>query len=276
MLIFLIIISSLIAVISLQILIFALALHLLIKLFKVKTSNFRIALKVISIYFFILIVFAISVFIIRFYIIPDSTEVIYVALLILFILVSFISLLVLLKKYYEPSLLILIIIFLLFNLFEIGFSYLLTPAVSYFHSNLFEPFTAATESMSPTIEPGDYLLIKKFNNQYKRGDIILAKGATIGLKADFIKRIIALPNEHIKIQDGEILIDDKILRIKYIKGNISGNVDLVLKEDEYFVLGDNIEKSYDSRHFGPIKKDDILGKVIWGFRIKELKVLDLY
>lgn len=273
MLIFLIIIFSLIAVISLQILIFALALHLLTKLFKVKNANFRIALKVISIYFFILILFAISVFIIRFYIIP---EVIYVALLILFILVSFISLLVLLKKYYELSLLILIIIFLLFNLFEIGFSYLLTPAVSYFHSNLFEPFTAATESMSPTIVPGDYLLIKKFNNQYKRGDIILAKGATIGLKGDFIKRIIALPNEHIKIQEGEILIDDKILRINYIKGNISGDVDLVLKEDEYFVLGDNIEKSYDSRHFGPIKKDDILGKVIWGFRIKELKVLDLY
>jgi signal peptidase I len=265
MLIFFIIISSLIAIISLQILIFALALHLLTKLFKVKNAGFRVALKVISIYFFILIVFAISVFIIRFYIIPNSIEMIYVA-----------SLLVLIKKYYAPSLLVLIIIFLLFNLFEIGYNYLLTPAVSYFHSNLFEPFTAATESMSPTIEPGDYLLIKKFNKQYKRGDIILAKGAVIGLKGDFIKRIIALPNEHIKIQEGEILIDDKILRINYIKGNISGDVDLVLKEDEYFVLGDNIEKSYDSRHFGPIKKDDILGKVIWGFRIKELKVLDLY
>jgi signal peptidase I len=82
----------------------------------------------------------------------------------------------------------------------------------------------------------------------------------------FIKRIIGLPNEKIRIQDGEIAIFDHqgnktVLKENYLPLNIKtfGDLEVVLEPNQYFVLGDNRNYSFDSRAWGSLAKERIIG-----------------
>ena len=82
-----------------------------------------------------------------------------------------------------------------------------------------------------------------------------------------------LPGESVKIIDGTVYIDGVGLDELYLAGtHISGSMECipnsiscVLQEDQYFVMGDNRGRSSDSRHWGPISLDDIVGKVWFGY-----------
>ena len=87
-------------------------------------------------------------------------------------------------------------------------------------------------------------------------------------KQYYIKRIVGLPGEVVVIRDEGITIKNKghpdgfPLEEEYLPGeNTYGNTSLALGSDEYFVLGDNREASSDSRRWGPLKKEYIVGKV---------------
>lgn len=131
-------------------------------------------------------------------------------------------------------------------------------------------------SMTPTLCEGQLGIYVKSNSlmgNLNRGDIIIFERQIAETKKDkYIKRIIGKPNEHISIKyDGSIYINDKEISQRFLEENQFDytyqtinlkNMDLVLGEDEYFVLGDNRQVSYDSRYFGPIKKEAIKGKLI--------------
>ena len=124
-------------------------------------------------------------------------------------------------------------------------------------------------SMNPSLKEGQYVLLdKKYyrSNPVRRGDLIAFKSEPTGEKY-LIKRIIGLPHEFVEIKDSEVLIDKKRYRtIKEIKIiNNSTYFGLELHEKEYFVLGDNLDNSFDSRKLGGIKSSDIIG-LIW-FRL---------
>ncbi len=271
MLIFLIILLTL----GVQFFIFAGALHLFAKLFKVENVKFKTTLKIFSIYVaanlgFIFASIAGNYTFSNLY--NSASNIILKIIVALFIfslifLIFYYFLYRLFKKYYQTQWKIFIKIFILFTIFGLAWDYFI---VGYVRVYLFEPFFVKSESMEPTFLINDYLIVKKFNNKYQRGDVALFRGSAIELKDDFIKRIVALPNEHIQIKNGNILINNRVLSEGYIKKEIVGNVDIALGNDEYFILGDNIERSYDSRSFGPIKKEDILGKVTWGLRLRNL------
>lgn len=82
-----------------------------------------------------------------------------------------------------------------------------------------------------------------------------------------IKRVVALPGERFRLEDGQIYIDEVPLEESYIKGTTQGNLDIVLPADNYLVLGDNRENSLDSRDstVGFVKKKDILGSVFFRY-----------
>jgi len=127
---------------------------------------------------------------------------------------------------------------------------------------LVQPHRVKGASMFPTYKDGELLLVEKVSYKiYKpsRGDVIVFK-APGEVKVDFIKRIIGLPGENVKVDNGKIYINGKRLNEKYEKQVTTGNVDLVLGPDQYFVMGDNRGGSSDSRVFGPIKRDTIEGK----------------
>lgn len=136
---------------------------------------------------------------------------------------------------------------------------------------IIQPFYVKGASMEPNFHDKDYLIINEFTYRVsapQRGDIVIFKNPR-NTKEFFIKRIIGLPNEKIKIYDNKIFLyndgypDGAIIEEIYLPegGDTRGNEIVELKENEYYVLGDNRNHSLDSRVFGSINKNLIIGKV---------------
>jgi len=131
-----------------------------------------------------------------------------------------------------------------------------------------QPFVVFGESMSPTFENGDYLIIDqvsyKFNTP-QRQQVIIFKYPNDTTKF-FIKRIIGLPDETVEIIGSDVFIKNSEhpegfkLEENYIVNNGNNNVVKKLGENEYFVMGDNRNASSDSRIWGSLEKSFIIGK----------------
>ena len=135
---------------------------------------------------------------------------------------------------------------------------------------VFQPFFVKGQSMEPNFSSGDYLIVDEISYRFRepaRGEVIVFVSPQNSSQR-FIKRIIGLPGETVGIQEGAITIDtgsqqfllDESL---YLPENqlTQGDVQVVLGEDEYFMLGDNRDFSFDSRRFGTLRKEKIIGKV---------------
>lgn len=118
-------------------------------------------------------------------------------------------------------------------------------------------------SMSPTLKDGTPMLIS-LNAEIDRKDVVVFEQE--GESKYLVKRIIGMPGETIQIKNNVIYIDGKpltdVVTIKMDDYGIAAEP-VVLGENEYFVLGDNRNNSSDSRVFGAISGDDILGEVIY-------------
>lgn len=130
-------------------------------------------------------------------------------------------------------------------------------------------------SMYATLDDNDYLIANKIDYRLhppQRGDIIILRPPTDNSK-DFIKRVIALPGERLLIRDGVVYINGRRLDEPYLpeawttlnNWPANGTDGMVMPPNDYFVMGDNRNRSQDSRIFGPINRDRIDGKA-W-FRI---------
>ena len=138
---------------------------------------------------------------------------------------------------------------------------------------LIQPFYVKGASMEPNFYDHEYLIIDEITyrlSEPKRGDIVVFKYPK-DPKQFFIKRVIGLPGETVKIDGGIVNItpidgDEYVLTEQYIPDNIetrlpvSGYGQLELGEDEYYLLGDNRDQSLDSRVFGAVKGDYIVGR----------------
>ena len=126
-------------------------------------------------------------------------------------------------------------------------------------------------SMYPTVTDNDYLVATKIDYRLhapQRGDIIIMRDPYDSSR-DFIKRVIAVPGDHILIRQGQVFINGHLLRETYINselwtenadwplGQTTSSEGVLMKTDEYFVMGDNRNHSSDSRVFGQIRRDQI-------------------
>lgn len=136
---------------------------------------------------------------------------------------------------------------------------------------VFQPFIVKGESMVPNFQSGDYLIVDEISYKIAdphRGDIVVLK-YPLDQSQRFIKRIIGLPGETVDINNGVITIISKegqsmVLDEKsYLSGpqDTEGEVHMTLSDKEFFVLGDNRPFSYDSRRWGVLPKEDIVGRV---------------
>ncbi|MGM0629337.1 MAG: signal peptidase I [Patescibacteria group bacterium] len=133
-----------------------------------------------------------------------------------------------------------------------------------------QPFIVNGASMDPTFEHGQYLIVDQLTYRFKepqRGDVIVFRYPN-DHKQFFIKRVIGLPGEEIEITNSSVVIynekypDGKTLKEPYVE-NITTHQrpqKTELERQEYFVLGDNRPKSSDSRSWGTLKKDLIVGR----------------
>lgn len=142
---------------------------------------------------------------------------------------------------------------------------------------LFQPFFVKGESMAPNFSDGDYLIVDEISSYFngpQRGEVIVFRFPD-NPSQRFIKRVIGLPGETIEINDSKITIskneESKILdESPYLASSVKtkGVLKITLKNNEYFVMGDNRNFSFDSRSFGPVPKDKIIGRVFlraWPF-----------
>lgn len=150
-----------------------------------------------------------------------------------------------------------------------------------------QPFVVSGASMDNTFQNGNYLIINEISYKFetpKRGDVIVLRVPPKGLalqnlneskKVYYIKRIIGLPGETVEINGDEVKITNaenpkgKVLNEPYIYINktvpsifSSIHLKITLKDDEYFVMGDNRHNSSDSRLWGVLPRANITGKTL--------------
>ena len=122
------------------------------------------------------------------------------------------------------------------------------------------PVRVDGDSMKNTLKNGDILLLYKLGS-INRLDIIVLDEEKDNEK--IIKRVIGLPGETVAIKKGKIYINDKVIDDEYAYGQTSDYNKVTLRDDEYFILGDNRLISKDSRYFGPIKDNEVKGKIVF-------------
>ncbi len=137
---------------------------------------------------------------------------------------------------------------------------------------IFQPFFVRGASMEPNFENGEYLIINEIGYKLgdpQRGDVIVFRYPQDPSQY-YIKRIIGLPKERVEIKNNSITVfNNKFSKGKaldesfYLPSNefTKGEVRINLEENEYFVLGDNRAFSSDSRRWGTLSGDYLIGKV---------------
>jgi len=173
--------------------------------------------------------------------------------------------------------------------------------VIFFRFFVIQPFYIIGSSMLPDFHEGEYLFIDEASYHLRapdRGEVVvfrhpdeactafvksnqLLKTVVQGPCKSYIKRVIGLPGETVVVENGKVTVINEanpnglVLDEKYIETGIKtlGNLRVTLAKDEYFVLGDNREPnaSSDSREWGPLTKDYIIGRA-W---LRLLPVTDL-
>lgn len=137
---------------------------------------------------------------------------------------------------------------------------------------LIKPFYVKGASMEPSFYDKEYLIIDELSyrlGEPGRGDSVVFK-YPIDPRQFFIKRIIGMPGERVLIMDGIVKIYNQdnpegiVLYEPYIPSGVKTlqDTDIALEDDEYFLLGDNRTASLDSRAFGPVKEEFIVGRTL--------------
>lgn len=121
------------------------------------------------------------------------------------------------------------------------------------------PIVVQGESMVPTLDGGEVMILKKYDTNYERFDIVVVNKSVEG--DNLIKRVIGLPGETIRYRNNTLYINDKVFEDVYAYGDTGNFQEITLGEDEYFLMGDNRAISLDSRALGIIKKQEIEGTV---------------
>ncbi len=136
---------------------------------------------------------------------------------------------------------------------------------------LFRPYQVNGHSMDPTFQNGEYVLTNLVSlrlEELKRGDIIVFH-APPDKEKDYIKRIIGLPGDRVKILEGQVYVNGtKVDQSSFLPATVRTNSgsflgegdEVVVPEGQYFTMGDNREFSSDSREWGFVTKQAVIGK----------------
>ena len=151
-----------------------------------------------------------------------------------------------------------------------------------------QPHQVNGQSMVPNFQNGEYLLTDKVSYKFglpKRGDVVVfhapdSANCPTGTGCDFIKRVIATPGETVELRDNIILVNGQPLPEPYLPsdfvtepGDYSRNRTMMMEDGEYFLVGDNRSHSSDSRAWGPVPIDRIVGRaflVYWPISVAGL------
>ncbi len=133
---------------------------------------------------------------------------------------------------------------------------------------LYQPVRVEGTSMLPRLEDRDRLFINKFVYHFEdihRDDVVVFHYPRDPEKS-YIKRVIAIPGDRLRIDHGRVFLNGKLLHEPYVPEKYRDTrsmPEMVIPEDEYFMMGDHRSISSDSREFGPVDRDLIYGKAVF-------------
>lgn len=175
----------------------------------------------------------------------------------------------------------------------IGVALLLALAIQ---ALLVKPFRIPSESMVPTLEVGQRVLVDRVSFRFSdpdRGDVVVFKppaGASMGMECgvehpgdqacpeptdgeseeNYIKRVVGVPGDRLKVIDGIVYIDGEPLDEPYIRPDQSCQIcnlpqEITIPPDHFFMMGDNRGSSQDSRVWGPVPEDSVIGNAFFTY-----------
>jgi signal peptidase I len=128
-----------------------------------------------------------------------------------------------------------------------------------------EPLLVRGNSMRPTLEPGQRIAVGSVRRTPRRGEVVLLRRP----EREMVKRVVGLPGEHVRLVDGRLEIDGRPVAEPYAVGRPARQgvveLDVGLGGDELVVLGDSRSHSTDSRAFGPVRLQDVIGIVRFAY-----------
>jgi len=133
---------------------------------------------------------------------------------------------------------------------------------------LYQPVRVEGTSMLPRLEDRDRLFINKFVyriSSIERSDVVVFRYPRDPEKS-YIKRVIALPGDRLRIDHGQVWLNGQALQEDYVPEEYRDNrslEEIVVPEDCYFMMGDHRSISSDSREFGPVERSLIYGKAVF-------------
>jgi len=145
-----------------------------------------------------------------------------------------------------------------------------------FHFFVATLFIVDGVSMEPTYHTGEYIIVDRWQYLFgkpERGDVVVLKFPGDPEHKKYIKRIIGLPGDNVIIQDGNVFINGQKLDEKYLLPGTETlpNVNRTLKDEDYFILGDNRPNSNDSRVWGIAARRYLIGRawvILYPFQYK--------
>jgi len=142
---------------------------------------------------------------------------------------------------------------------------------------LFRPHQVNGMSMAPNFLDEDFILSERVSYRFReprRGEVVIFKAppteVCAAIECEYIKRVVALPDEKVKVDDGRVYVNDRLLNEPYLPGDVLTSAgdfllegeDRVVPLEHYLLLGDNRSGSRDGRDFGFIAKKDIVGRAL--------------
>ena len=119
-------------------------------------------------------------------------------------------------------------------------------------------------SMQPTLQPGNFILVNKLAYRLDEpdyGDVVIFH-YPLNPQEDYIKRIIGLPGDTVRVEDGIVIVDGQPLRESYISDEPMYSNEWQVPEGHIFVLGDNRNQSSDSHSWGYVPMENVIGKAL--------------
>ncbi len=135
---------------------------------------------------------------------------------------------------------------------------------------VYQPVKVEGGSMEPGLEDQERIFINKLAyrlENIQRGDVIVFRYPRDPRK-NFIKRVIGLPGDHIRVNYGHVYLNGKLIEEDYVPEEYLDSRsyrELTVPANSYYVLGDHRSMSNDSRDFGPVPRDFIYGKAVFGY-----------
>jgi len=137
---------------------------------------------------------------------------------------------------------------------------------------IYQPVKVEGTSMMPTLTDNERIFINKFTYRFglgsiERGDTVVFSWP-LDTSKSYIKRVIGLPGDRVRIQRGQVYVNDSPLAEDYVPGDYRDEYSMreeVVPPDEYFVLGDHRNSSSDSRYWGCVPRKDIYGKAVFAY-----------